>query len=488
MGTDSQRSPSSPTGSELRGEKGEGIPLWYRFEMSPRSSTAEPRSPWSLTLADRFTFTAPVPFRFLPDGGIIVWSGWLQDVLFPAVHTKAESGQEPELWDIGRFYLFGIGVNVDLGKADAALRVGLQRGRLELMDYAAWLVRIYLGKKNRNLTAAEGVLEVMESAAPEDSRLEFVKALLLYERNRYSEARGYLLKVIPKLAEQKADSVSAEEDYPVARAVGFLCALRSGDWTGYSQREVFQDLSEPLRKSPWRWGVVGLFALATAGLVVWTRRTRERGPGFVLSECWAMVSFFGNGIGFMVPLGGSWSVLSHWWGAMGIGVAAVIAVIWSGRERYFGGGPILALSKGGRRGLWVLVFLFVGSLLCEMGLSSIYTQVTSHAPDVQLAGLLLGWETPSQLATVLGVGAIFVPLSEEIVFRGFLFGAVERRFGALCALWITSLVFAGFHGFTHALFILPGAFAMGWLRMREGNLRSCVLLHALKNTLAILMR
>jgi len=90
-------------------------------------------------------------------------------------------------------------------------------------------------------------------------------------------------------------------------------------------------------------------------------------------------------------------------------------------------------------------------------------------------------------AAVVGIGA---PLSEELLFRGFLLAALARtRLGFWGAALISTLLWAGLHaGYT--LVGLAEVFAIGlflsWLLWRTGSLRVAIFCHALYNSLIVL--
>lgn len=89
-------------------------------------------------------------------------------------------------------------------------------------------------------------------------------------------------------------------------------------------------------------------------------------------------------------------------------------------------------------------------------------------------------------AVVLGLGA---PLSEELLFRGFLLGALARRLGYWAAAVVSTVLWTGLHaGYT--LVGLAEVFLIGlvlsWLLWRTGSLRVTIFCHALYNSLIVL--
>jgi membrane protease YdiL (CAAX protease family) len=104
-------------------------------------------------------------------------------------------------------------------------------------------------------------------------------------------------------------------------------------------------------------------------------------------------------------------------------------------------------------------------------------------PMVQLVG------GPQWLLALLVIG-IGAPLSEELLFRGFLFSALASRLGLGGAALATSLVWAAMH-YGYTLIGLAEVFLVGllfaWLLWRTGSLRVAIFCHALYNSLIVLV-
>lgn len=85
--------------------------------------------------------------------------------------------------------------------------------------------------------------------------------------------------------------------------------------------------------------------------------------------------------------------------------------------------------------------------------------------------------------------AFITPLSEEIFFRGFIFGGMLPRIGPWRAIIASALVFGAFHlsfGVVIPIFITGILFA--WLYWRTGSLWAAVGAHAGQNSLALLVQ
>ena len=83
--------------------------------------------------------------------------------------------------------------------------------------------------------------------------------------------------------------------------------------------------------------------------------------------------------------------------------------------------------------------------------------------------------------------ALVTPLSEEIMFRGFVLRGLLYRIGPGPAVVATALVFGAFH--LDAGTIIPIFFtglALGWLYVRTGSLWPCIAAHAGQNAIVLL--
>jgi membrane protease YdiL (CAAX protease family) len=88
------------------------------------------------------------------------------------------------------------------------------------------------------------------------------------------------------------------------------------------------------------------------------------------------------------------------------------------------------------------------------------------------------------------VVALFVPIAEEVLFRGWIQRGFEHAFGRWPALWFTAFAFALVH---HPWQVMPPLLLLGlffgWLRLVTGGLAAPIVAHVLQNgvTLAIVL-
>lgn len=128
-------------------------------------------------------------------------------------------------------------------------------------------------------------------------------------------------------------------------------------------------------------------------------------------------------------------------------------------------------------------FLVLGGLL-----ALVIGALSSRIPgieDLPVSGLL----EHAQTAVFLGVTAIAVaPLVEEVVFRGYIFPVLERRWGSVAAVLLTALMFTSLHvtqlwgSWMAVSLILLVGLALSLVRARTGALLPAYLLHLAYNT------
>jgi uncharacterized protein len=84
---------------------------------------------------------------------------------------------------------------------------------------------------------------------------------------------------------------------------------------------------------------------------------------------------------------------------------------------------------------------------------------------------------------------VAAPVSEEICFRGMLFGGLRERLPRLLAALLAGLIFGGLHALTGVTAVPPlifFGFVLALLYERTGSVWPCILLHMLNNSVALL--
>jgi CAAX protease family protein len=84
---------------------------------------------------------------------------------------------------------------------------------------------------------------------------------------------------------------------------------------------------------------------------------------------------------------------------------------------------------------------------------------------------------------------VAAPISEEICFRGMLYGGLRERLPRLAAALIAGLIFGGLHALTGVTAVPPlifFGFLLCLLYEKTGSIWPCILLHMLNNSVALL--
>jgi membrane protease YdiL (CAAX protease family) len=125
---------------------------------------------------------------------------------------------------------------------------------------------------------------------------------------------------------------------------------------------------------------------------------------------------------------------------------------------------------GAAIGLYLLFIAFYGALIVE-----------PHQEDIA--------EALGPIATQVLLIAILAPISEEICFRGMLFGGLRERLPRLAAALVTGVIFGGLHAFTGITAVPPlivFGFLLSLLYEKTGSIVPGILLHMLNNSVALL--
>jgi membrane protease YdiL (CAAX protease family) len=85
------------------------------------------------------------------------------------------------------------------------------------------------------------------------------------------------------------------------------------------------------------------------------------------------------------------------------------------------------------------------------------------------------------------LAAVFAPIAEELLFRGWIYTSLRAQFGFWIALLISSAIFAGLHyedTHIYALAVFPVGLALGAIRETSGSLKASISFHAFFNAVA----
>ena len=161
--------------------------------------------------------------------------------------------------------------------------------------------------------------------------------------------------------------------------------------------------------------------------------------------------------------------------------------------------PVVASTLApNRRRMWqespvsggAIVLNVVGAYIAVIVLNAVYhafyLAIVHSALPVQPTHTLISKTKGGSPALAYIVFAVVIPVAEEILFRGYLFGAVKRSLSDVYAVGITAFAFALFHAQPlHFIPLLIIGLALGWLRLRTRSLRVPMLMHAFNNWIAL---
>jgi membrane protease YdiL (CAAX protease family) len=155
----------------------------------------------------------------------------------------------------------------------------------------------------------------------------------------------------------------------------------------------------------------------------------------------------------------------------------IISTLGSNRVRMWQQSPV----SGGTIFLHVLAAYFV-LIVVNGSYDALFKEIASAPMPVQPTHALIS-KTKGGSATLAYIMiAVVIPVAEEILFRGYLFGAVRRASSDAVAVVVTAFCFSLFH---LQLFYFVPLFVMGlvlgWLRLQTRSLRVPILMHAFNN-------
>ncbi|MCC6682402.1 MAG: CPBP family intramembrane metalloprotease [Phycisphaeraceae bacterium] len=166
---------------------------------------------------------------------------------------------------------------------------------------------------------------------------------------------------------------------------------------------------------------------------------------------------------------------------MGVTLAFLVIPV---RMRKFGYGCYMGLTRT-RAGWYVLgLAAIVGFLSLEEG-----AMVLADRSAPQWMSQV--WATCDSVLLLWAVVVIAAPLSEEMLFRGFLFrGLAQSRLGIWPAIVISSLLWTGVHvqyGLPELTSIFLSGLMLGWIRHVSGSIGPAIVMHVAMNLFAMVL-
>lgn len=159
-----------------------------------------------------------------------------------------------------------------------------------------------------------------------------------------------------------------------------------------------------------------------------------------------------------------------------------IGIAWAIASRFGRFSPIKTLGFGWPEnfGLWKSVGLAIVLIVVAMGMLYSF-----GGADTQLDRILRSSRAAALLMAFLAT--VTAPMMEEVVYRGLLYSALQRWTGAIGAVALVTLIFAGLHvwqywpnfGAISAILLL--SLALTVVRARTGRLLPCYMIHLVFN-------
>ncbi len=137
------------------------------------------------------------------------------------------------------------------------------------------------------------------------------------------------------------------------------------------------------------------------------------------------------------------------------------------------------------RNLPFILLLLAGTLFYSLIASSLIERIHPEAKD---------WvPTPNGTPWIIGflaMATLFAPVTEELLFRGWIYTSLRGIIGVPFGILVSSAVFALAHWeSTHlyALAVFPVGLALGYIRQRTGSLAASITFHSLYNGVAAVL-
>lgn len=198
-------------------------------------------------------------------------------------------------------------------------------------------------------------------------------------------------------------------------------------------------------------------------------------------------AFMGQGSGGGLPADAELKIVVGWLAGLQIGLV-VLTIVAAG---FFSSNRMETLALRPPAGgwgfmVWALVPMFLATGAWTALL--IWWQPEVVVGDLKVFKQLLSGETALMALLVIGIGA---PLSEELLFRGFLFsGLAKSRLGLIGTSLLTATLWTALH-FGYSLFGLIEVLAIGlyfsWLLIKTGSVWVTIFCHAVYNTVVALV-
>jgi membrane protease YdiL (CAAX protease family) len=169
------------------------------------------------------------------------------------------------------------------------------------------------------------------------------------------------------------------------------------------------------------------------------------------------------------------------------GIAALSLALFAWREGGVAaiGLPGRAPGSATRAGLTAFLGAFPLYFAAEYASRAAFAAFGAQPKLNPAAVLIAGEDSLLRVAALSATAAFIVPISEEVLFRGFIFGAIRRRSGPIAAALASAVLFALVHPPLDWLPILILALALAGVYEKTGSLLAPMAAHAATNVVGV---
>ena len=134
-----------------------------------------------------------------------------------------------------------------------------------------------------------------------------------------------------------------------------------------------------------------------------------------------------------------------------------------------------------------VVLLFAATPLILLAEALTQNAFGSGSSKQEIVDLFNSSHTIGQRVMIIVLAVVVAPISEEFIFRFFIYGVCRRYFGITAGLVFNSLLFAAAHAHLPSaapLFVLGGCFTLAY--EWSGSILVCMAMHALFNSVQLI--
>lgn len=351
-----------------------------------------------------------------------------------------------------------------------ALQKGLKL-RPDDFEMNYWLGRSYAGlyRYDRAANAFRRATRIR----PDDFDAHDWRGICLVRLGRFDEAAASF---------EKAYELR-KQDQTIRRAL-FCCYVLSAQYV--QAKELYPKY--------FAFGGAALLLVYAAGVTALLRHTfqpsAQASPGLWFSFAWLALFFEGQlALIFFLALLAFIDISQN--ALVGITLAGIPVVVAATRAfpRQPWGSPFawpLRLGSARTVGLsllWLVLAVVAGSWSAEW-----VARVLHHPVEMQEIVPIIKYALRANpVAAVVSV-VVVGPIAEEIIFRGLIYGALEKRLRITGAILVSAFIFALAHlQLVQFLPIFCLGIALGWARWKAGSLGLPIILHILNNGVALVL-